>query len=159
MLMAADTVFVAAALLSFLLSLPMTSEPHASYFCWLAPGSMWLHVWFSWNCQAGLKQHIRGNIYGINQHALIVHRTAGIKFQQIFGQFCIFSAPSSIWSRILEIIPLSRFHIHPLSSWAPDFLAGWSQVRVQTWLMLLRLTHAPRHQPGVWSQRWHKLSS
>lgn len=34
--------------------------------------------------------------------------------------------------------------------------AHWSQVGLQTWVMWLRLTHALRHQPSVWSQQWHK---
>lgn len=35
-------------------SLPMTSEPHASYFCWVAAGWKWLHVWFTWNVVEGV---------------------------------------------------------------------------------------------------------
>lgn len=75
------TVSVAAALLSFLLSLLMTSEPHASYFCWVASGWKWLHVWFAWNRRregavgGGLYHSVLGKFTALKQDALTVLET------------------------------------------------------------------------------------
>ena len=62
-------------------------------------------------------------------------------------------------SALLKTI-ICSFHIHPLLS--SPFALGWkrwSQVGLQTWVMWLRLSHTPRHQPSVWSQQWHKRKS
>ena len=172
-LMAADTVFGAAALLSFLLFLPMTSEPHVSYFCWVASGWKWLHVWFAWKIkQDGAETlsswklcWIKTACFNCSVPLLVWVWCTGCRTE------CSASAAPSLHISLLKILLVSlhlvlnncitkltlhlQILIHP---WilSTSGRRHWSQVGLQTWLMWLRLTHSPRHQPSVWSQRWHK---
>ena len=74
------------------------------------------------------------------------------------------SLPSLFCLNLLHLLsaflqPAAVFtSVPPLSSCTLGW-ERWSQVGLQTWVMWLRLTHTPRHQPSVWSQQWHKHKS